>query len=108
MNARIIKWSHDFKVYANSYNVKILNSFNSELQPKDTASAIRDKLIELLSESKDFKLVTTLVLEFRNIKRDNKTLYNTFYLNSRSEIIINERYIDDSFESTYSTIVLNI
>ena len=46
-----------FKVYASSYNVEILNSFNPELQIKDTKSAIRNKLIDLLFELKSFKFV---------------------------------------------------
>ena len=41
---------HDFKGYASSYNVKNFNSFNPELQLKDTKTAIRNKLINLLSE----------------------------------------------------------
>ena len=39
-NVKITKRSHAFKGYASSYNVKILNSFNPELQLKDTESAI--------------------------------------------------------------------
>ena len=31
------------------FNVEILNSFDPELQPKDTESAIKSKLIELLT-----------------------------------------------------------
>ena len=31
------------------FNVEILNSFDPKLQPKDTESAIKSKLIELLT-----------------------------------------------------------
>ena len=41
---KIRKRAHAFKGFASSYNVDILNSFNSELQLKDTESAIRVKL----------------------------------------------------------------
>ena len=41
---KIRKREHAFKGFASSYNVDILNSFNSELQLKDTESAIRVKL----------------------------------------------------------------
>ena len=43
-NAKITKQTHAFKDYASSYNVEILNSFNPELQLKDTESAIKNKL----------------------------------------------------------------
>ena len=59
-------------------------------------------------ESKDLKFVTTLVLEFKKIQSDDKTLNDTFYSNSKAETIINWSNIDCIFESIYSTIVSNI
>ena len=47
--AKITKRACAFKGYANSYIVNILNSFNSELQLKDTESAIKSKLMHLLT-----------------------------------------------------------
>ena len=49
-NIKIIKREHAFKGYASTYNIEILNSFNPELQLKDTESAIKSKLIELLTQ----------------------------------------------------------
>ena len=69
MNAKITKRLHAFKSYESSYNVKILNSFNSELQLKDVEFSIKNKLIDLLTELKDFTFVTTLVLEFKKIEQ---------------------------------------
>ena len=63
-NIKIRKREHAFKGYA-SINVEILNSFNSELQLKDIDSAIKSKLIELLTQLKGFKFVTALVLVFK-------------------------------------------
>ena len=57
--------------------------------------------MDLFTELKGFKFVTTLVLEFIKIQIDNKTLYSTFYLN-QNEAITNESDIDDIFESIYS------
>ena len=37
-----------FKDYVSTFNTKILNSFNPELQLKDTESVIKNKLIDLL------------------------------------------------------------
>ena len=70
LNAKITKRLHAFKSYASSYNVKILNSFNSELQLKDVEFSIKNKLIDLLTELKDFTFVTTLVLEFKKIEQN--------------------------------------
>ena len=56
------------KAFASTYNVEILSSFNIELQLKDTESEIKSKLIELLSQLRGFKSVTTLVLVFKKIE----------------------------------------
>ena len=61
LNVKIIKWSHAFNGYASSYNLEIMNSVNPELQFNDTESATINKLLELLSELKDFKFVARLV-----------------------------------------------
>ena len=49
-NLIITKRAHALKGFASTYNVDILNSFNPELQLKDTESAIKSKLIELLTQ----------------------------------------------------------
>ena len=41
MNVKITKRVQAFKSLSSSYNVDILNSFDPELQPKDTESAIK-------------------------------------------------------------------
>ena len=46
-----------------------MNSFNSELQLKDTESAPKGKLIELLTQLKGCKFVATLVLVFKKIEK---------------------------------------
>ena len=107
-HAKITKQSHAFKDNANSYNVGILNSFNPELQLKDTESAIRNKLIDFLIKLKGFQFITTLVLEFKKIQSDDKILYSTFYLHSKPEAIINESDIGDVFKPFYSTVKSNI
>ena len=51
-NVKLTKRAHTFKGYTSNYNVAILNSFNPELQLKDTKHAIKSKLIELLTQLK--------------------------------------------------------
>ena len=74
-----------FKGFASSYNIEILNYFNPELQLKDAKSAIKSKLIDLLSELRGFKFATTLVLVFKMIKSEDKTKYDTFCSNSKQK-----------------------
>ena len=56
----------------------------------------------------DFKFVKTLFLELKNIGNDDETKYITFYSHSIAETVINEKDIDDIFESIYTTIISNI
>ena len=46
-------------------NVEILNFFNPDLQLKDKESAIKNKVIDLLTKLKDLKFVKTLVLHLK-------------------------------------------
>ena len=71
-NVKITKRWHTFKGFASSFNVEILNSFNPELQLKDTESAIKSKLINLLVQLKGSKFLTRLVLLFEKIERKIK------------------------------------
>ena len=48
------KQEHAFKDYASTYNVEISNSFNSELQLKDTESAIKSKANRIIDSIKRF------------------------------------------------------
>ena len=107
-NAKITNRSHAYKGDMSTYNVEILNSFNHELQLKDTESAIKNILIDSLSELRGFTFVTTLVLEFMKIESDDETTYSTFYSNLKAETFNNESDIDDVFESIYITIISNI
>ena len=78
------KRAHAFKGFASSYNVEILYYFDPELQFKDTESKIKSKLINLLSKSRGFKSVTTLVFVFKKIETEDKTKYDIFLLQLKS------------------------
>ena len=78
---------------------------------KDSESAIKNKLIGLLSKLRDFKFLATLVLEilFKKKKKNVvKTKYSIFYRNLKAETIINESDIDDVFGSICIVIISNI
>ena len=107
-NIKITEQKHAFIGCVSTYNVEILNSFNPELQFIDIDSAIESKLIELLTQLKGFKFVTTLVLVFKKIESGDKTKYVNFYSSSKTEIIINESDIGDVFQSIYTIIIISI
>ena len=65
-NVKTAKQEHAFIGYVRTHNVAIVSYFNPELQIKDTESVIESKVIELLTQLKGFKFVTTLVLVFNN------------------------------------------
>ena len=93
---------------ASSYIVEILNLFNPELQPKDTESTIKSKLIELSTQLKGFKFVKTLVLVFKKRESEDETKFDNFYSRSKAELFINKSDIDDVFQSVYAKIITNI
>ena len=105
-NVKRTKRKHAFKGFSSTYNVEIFNSFNPELQLKNTDSAIKSKLVELSTQLKGFRFMTTLV--FNKTESEDKTKSDNFYSSWKAEIIINESNIDDVFQSIYTTIVTNI
>ena len=58
-----------------------MNSINPELQLQDTEYEITNKLIDLMTELKRFKFVTTIDLEFNEIETDDETTNRPFYSN---------------------------
>ena len=64
--------------------------------------------MDLLTELRGFKFVATLVLVFKKIESKYNTKYDTFYSNSKAEIIINEIDIDDVVKSIYITVTSNM
>ena len=103
-----MKQSQAYKGYASTCSVEIFNFLNPELQLKNTESAIKNKLMYLLSRLRRFKFVTTLVLEFQKMKNDDKIIYSNFDSNSKAETIFTENDIVDVFESIYITVISNI
>ena len=69
-NVKIIKRAHILKGLASSYNPEILNPFHPELYIWDTELAIRNKLNKLLSELREFKLLTALVSVLKKIESE--------------------------------------
>ena len=64
--------------------------------------------MELLTQLKGFKFVTTLVLVSKKVECEDKVKFDNFYSSSKAEIIINESDIENVFKSIYTTIIANI
>ena len=66
--------------FVSSYNVEILNSFNLDVQLKDTECAITNKLKTLLTELRRSKFMTILVLVLKKVESEEKN--DSFYSHS--------------------------
>ena len=51
-----------------------------------------------MPQLKGFKFVIALLLVFKKIESEDKTKYDIFYSNSKTEIIVNGSDIDDVFQ----------
>ena len=80
------------------YNVKILNLFGPELQLKDKESAIKNKLKELLSKLKKFKVQTVLLVVGYKKRNDRKIFH------SCTKVIASDSGIDNAFISMHQTL----
>ena len=76
------------------YNVEVLNLFDSELQLINIKREIKNKLKELLSELKKFKVQTILVLDYKK-KDDRKIIYLS------TKLIASDSDIDEAFKAMH-------
>ena len=83
------------------YNAEILNIFDPEFQLINTKPMIKNKLKELLSELKKFKVQTILVLDFK--KRNDCKIFH-----SSAKLIASDSDIDKTFESMHESIMTKI
>ena len=63
--AKIIKRALTFRNYAHLYKIENLDSFNLELQLKNTEFAIKNKLKNLFNKLRGLKFAITLILKNR-------------------------------------------
>ena len=86
---KLPKRAHAFQVFTSIHNVETLNSYNPELQLKDTEFENKSELTNLLIES------------------EYKTKYDTFYSNSKAEILsmTGALCLTFVFQSIYTTLL---
>ena len=83
------------------YNVDILNLFDPESQLINTKPVMKNKLKELLSDFKKFKVQVILVLDYK--KRNDCKVFD-----SSTKIIANDSEIDEAFKSMHKRIMTKI
>ena len=81
------------------YNIKILILFNPVLQLINTKSIIKNKLKELLNESKKFKVQSILVLEYK--KRNDLKIFH-----SSAKLTASDSDIDEPFRSMHQKSIM--
>ena len=79
------------------FSIEILNLFDPELQLMNTKPIIRNKLKELLSELKKFRIQTILVLEYKK-RNDCKG----------ARLFASDSDIDEAFNSMHQHIMAKI
>ena len=83
------------------YNVEILNIFYPELQLINTKPVIKNKLKEMLSEFKKFKVQTILILDYKK-RSDHKIFHKS------AKLIASDPFIDEAFETMHQCIMTKI
>ena len=83
------------------YNVEILNLFDPELQLINIKPMIKNKLKELLSELKKFKVQAVLVLDYK--KSNNRKIFH-----SNTKLIPSDSDTDEAFKSMHQSIMTKI
>ena len=90
--------SNSFNNCIHRYNIEILIIFDPELQLINTKPMIKNKLKELLSELKMFKIQTILVLDYKK-RNDRKVLH------SSAKLIASDSDIDEALKSMHQSIM---
>ena len=83
------------------YNVCILKILDSELQPFNSKPMIKNKLKELLSKLKKFKVQTIFFLAFE--KRNHRKIFH-----SSVKLIATDSGIDEACKSMHQRIITKI
>ena len=82
-------------------NIEIFNHFDLELKRINTKPMVKSKLKELLSELKNFKVQTILILQYKE-RNDHKI----FHLSAK--LIASDSDIEEGFKSMHQSIMMKI
>ena len=82
-------------------NIEILNLFDPEVQLINTKTIIKNKLKELLSVLKKFRVQIVVVLDYK--KRNDCKIFH-----SSAKLIAGDSNVDETFESMNQSIITKI
>ena len=85
---KITKQRRALKAYTQSYKISIKNDKDALIQLRNTRLAISRLFETILNETKGFKLVKTIQINFEQMK-NAESIDKTAYFNSRAQIILN-------------------
>ena len=83
------------------YNVQILNIFDLELQLISTKLMIKNNLKEMIDKTKNFKVKTKLVLEYKT--RNDRKIFH-----SSAKLTDSDSDIDEEFKSLHESVMTKI
>ena len=91
----VIKTNHEFKGYAMSYKVEIIDPIKKDpiKQLEAIKSSIKNLFSGLLNETKGFKYQTTLKVMLKKYKPNGEIEFRRVYFNSITKTVINHKFI---------------
>ena len=100
----VIKINHAFKGYHWVTRLKELRK-KIQLNSKASKSSIKNFIIDLLNETKDFKYQITLNVILKKYKPNGEIEFRPVYFNSTTKTVINHKY---SLKSVFQEILYRI
>lgn len=95
--------SRTFKKYKRSFTVEVTDWKYLVIQSSITKSSCRELLKDLLIEMKGLEHQKLLAITFIKEKGNDETENVTIYSSSKPQIIINDKAIDETFDTSFQT-----
>ena len=95
----VIKTNHAFRGYEMSYKVEIIEKKDPIKHLEASKSSIKGLFSDLLNDTKGFKYQITLNVMIRKYKPNEETDFRSFYFNSTTETVINDKFsLENAFQ----------
>ena len=95
----VIKTDQEFKGYAVSYKVEIIERKDPIAQLRASKSSIKDLFSDLLNKTKGFKYQITVKVLLKKYKLNGEIEFAPVYFNSVTKTVINHRFkLENSFQ----------
>ena len=107
IKTNIIEKEQALEGYTRSFEIKIENRKDPQIQLNDTRSSMRIRIIGLLIQMRGIKFVETLKVTFEKMV-DKKLITKTVYFNSYAQTIINTEEINETLDTAKQDILNRI